>query len=287
MLHVLAQLEEQMKTVIVHGIKQYRPESPSEAAAFYADEWRAALTSAPGFPWPPEHADVRAAYYSHLLTERGRQGGEELGEDAREILAALLEPWFPSEAGAQGYGTWPLRTAIAKLAKHHRLSEKRTTWFLERFVSEVAAFFRTEGSFNPKSSVIDTVAETLRGATIVIAHSLGSIVVYETLWRYHINIPILVTVGSPLAIPKVIHPQLTPAPVNGLGAKPPGVERWINFADHGDIVAVPPKGIGRAFTGVNEDIHGHIAPFDFHRITNYLKCSTMGKILADWHTSRP
>jgi hypothetical protein len=75
---------------------------------------------------------------------------------------------------------------------------------------------------------------------VVVAHSLGSVVAYETLAAMpdH-SVRALVTLGSPLGIENLIFNRLDPAPVCGLGAWP-GTEDlvWTNVADRGDVVAL-------------------------------------------------
>jgi hypothetical protein len=75
---------------------------------------------------------------------------------------------------------------------------------------------------------------------VVVAHSLGSVVAYETLCA-HSDHPVraLVTLGSPLGIAHLVFDRLEPAPVVGRGRwpGPPGL-RWTNIADRGDVVAL-------------------------------------------------
>jgi hypothetical protein len=73
--------------------------------------------------------------------------------------------------------------------------------------------------------------------TVVVGHSLGSVVSYDLLrrdgpalgWR----VPLYVTVGSPLGV-GAIRRLLTPV------AHPSCAGRWLNAADHRDIVALHP-----------------------------------------------
>ncbi|MGN2638594.1 hypothetical protein ACTD5D_20935 [Nocardia takedensis] len=78
---------------------------------------------------------------------------------------------------------------------------------------------------------------------VVLAHSLGSVVAYETLCSMpgH-QVRALVTLGSPLGIPNLIFDRLHPAVVDGVGAWPgPGELVWTNIADRGDVVALVKK----------------------------------------------
>jgi hypothetical protein len=83
--------------------------------------------------------------------------------------------------------------------------------------------------------------------TVIIAHSLGSVVAYEALctnpaWP----VRTFVTIGSPLGISNLIFEKLQPSPTGGAGAWPPGIARWYNIADKGDVVALV-KQLGSRF----------------------------------------
>jgi hypothetical protein len=72
--------------------------------------------------------------------------------------------------------------------------------------------------------------------TVVIAHSLGSVVALEALHQHRGPIPLLVTVGSPIGMRAVVHPRLRPQPP----ATPDCVQRWLNYWDRDDIIAPRP-----------------------------------------------
>lgn len=116
---------------------------------------------------------------------------------------------------------------------------------------------------------------------MVIAHSLGSVVTYETLWtRPHPPLELLITLGSPLAMPDIVYDRLAPHP--GQRGRPPGVQRWINITDPGDLIAIPAGAIRQRFTGLTTDLTNAIAAFDFHRATNYLTCAPLAAALATY-----
>lgn len=87
----------------------------------------------------------------------------------------------------------------------------------------------------------DRVAATITPETrVVVAHSLGSVVAYETLCSLPDHpVRALVTLGSPLGIANLIFDRLDPAPRHGRGAWP-GRDTmvWTNIVDHGDVVAL-------------------------------------------------
>jgi hypothetical protein len=79
-------------------------------------------------------------------------------------------------------------------------------------------------------------------------------------------------------MPDVVYDRL--AEHEGPRRRPPGVRRWINIADYGDIIAIPKAGIPRAFVGLSSDISDNIHAFDFHRVTHYLACPATTGVLA-------
>ncbi|RDD85884.1 alpha/beta fold hydrolase [Streptomyces parvulus] len=72
--------------------------------------------------------------------------------------------------------------------------------------------------------------------TVIIAHSLGSIVALEALHQHRGAVPLLVTIGSPIGMRTVVLPRLQPQPP----ATPDCVERWLNYWDRDDIIAPRP-----------------------------------------------
>jgi hypothetical protein len=81
------------------------------------------------------------------------------------------------------------------------------------------------------NAVVDAALPS--GRTVVIAHSLGSVVAYDVLTNLErkIDIPLLVTVGSPLGVGPI---RRTLAPLRFPG----GVASWFNALDTRDVVAL-------------------------------------------------
>lgn len=148
------------------------------------------------------------------------------------------------------------------------------------------AFFRevTEYLRRPehprRAQARTTVADLIRAhrPDVIVAHSLGTVVTYEALHALpHIPIPLLITLGSPLALPHAIHPRLQPAPAadperdhRPYRARPPGVQRWVNIADPGDPVAIPlhlTDGFDGIALNLTDTIHH---TYGFHHAATYL-----------------
>jgi pimeloyl-ACP methyl ester carboxylesterase len=127
-----------------------------------------------------------------------------------------------------------------------------------------------------RAAVRERVAAAIRShrPRVVVAHSLGSVVAYEALHAFpELEVELLVTLGSPLGLPTLAR-RLEPAMRHGQGARPAGVERWVNIADGGDLVALPPK-------------LGGLFPVDTHATTDigWLDPHTLGGYLANGVTA--
>lgn len=72
---------------------------------------------------------------------------------------------------------------------------------------------------------------------IVVAHSLGTVVAFEALRAYGGRVPLLMTLGSPLATATAVLHRLVPQPPR----TPARVERWLNFWDRDDVVVGRPR----------------------------------------------
>ncbi|GAA2146588.1 alpha/beta hydrolase family protein [Actinomadura napierensis] len=149
-------------------------------------------------------------------------------------------------------------------------------------VSELSVYFDPD-SAPVRHAVRSRLARALEQyrPRVLIAHSLGSVVAYETLHAHpDIEIELLVTLGSPLAMRKVVYDRLEPTPQWGMGARPPGVRDWANVSDHGDFVAVPRGALAMRFEGVARDLELSIHLVDPHRVKAYLGASEVAELLA-------
>lgn len=253
----------------VHGVGNFQPGLDASAAAErIAGWWRSALT---GFPLDGVHLEV--FYYAHRIAPATRQGVGDLDHLDDDVTAAIVD--WASQLGAfaetpQGRFTYPARAGVEWVAEHFGLDHRLATGFVAAFFPEVLRYFADPRA---RSAVVADLASTLERVRprILVAHSLGSVVAYETLWVHdRIEVDLLVTLGSPLAMPDLVYDRLADHP--GPRARPPGVHRWINIADRGDIIAIPSGGIPRRFRDVAGDISDSIHAFDFHRATHYLAC---------------
>jgi hypothetical protein len=267
-----------MKIVGIHGIGNHRPGETAETASRNLSAiWARSLGVDP--------SAVEVVYYADLLRAPGRQSDDDdldgLTDSEADLLSQVLES-LPVAAGAapQGRLTSLHRAYLADLAASWACSERVMEWFMVRFVREVAAYQAMSGAREAVQARLRTALERVR-PDVLIAHSLGSVVAYETLHPLPdaAPVPLWVTLGSPLALPKAVFDRLSPAPADGRGARPAAVRRWANLADRGDLVALPPKGISRRFGGVESDGECSIHAFDFHLAANYLKTDELTALL--------
>ncbi|MFJ9844497.1 serine peptidase [Kitasatospora sp. NPDC101155] len=271
--------------VAVHGVGHHAPaHSPESVVAARSRRWAEDL--AQGLGLGPERLDLRYAYYAHHL-HAGRptaQGGADDDADLDRLerddptAAALAADWAEAlglpGATAQGRLAIPLRHFAGMVARHLSLDGRLTRAFIATLFRDVARYL---GEPTAREAARETVAAAIgdRGARIVIAHSLGSVVTYEALHaRPELEVDLLLTLGSPLALPHGVFHRLSPAPEDDVGRRPPGVRRWVNISDHGDPVAVP-RPLTRRFPDVDEDLTESISLFDFHTAARYLRSAAV------------
>ncbi|RPF29620.1 hypothetical protein EDD96_6146 [Streptomyces sp. Ag109_G2-6] len=244
---------------MVHGIFNHVPgASPERAAEQRLAPLRPRLAESLGRLGvvAPEMA---MAYYADLLRtdlpEQAQSAGagadfESLGPGERVVVAEWLEAagaFAPEDP--QNVGLAPLRQLLSWMVRERgsRLTRVMQEQTIRRLELAIVANLREAEAYTAwpqrRPLVRERVAEVIRreAPSVVIAHSLGSYVTYETLHAHpELEVELLVTVGSPLRVP-VLARRLDPPLRAGRGAKPAGVGRWVNLADFGDLVAVPPK----------------------------------------------
>jgi pimeloyl-ACP methyl ester carboxylesterase len=122
--------------------------------------------------------------------------------------------------------------------------------------------------------VDETVGPSLlRGSTVVVAHSLGTIVAYRLLRDANekAKVPLFVTLGSPLGI-NAVKQHLRPPALN----IPEGVTKWLNGTDERDYVALYARLDRDTFAeGIENVSDVHNRKSDAHAIVDYLSDSTI------------
>ncbi|MDQ0847411.1 serine peptidase [Streptomyces sp. V1I6] len=270
----------------IHGVGNLRPGSTAaQASAALGTAWAAFLSTRLTSPLP--EGEVPVAYYADLLDANERQGA---GEDpdqfdpatAKAILAWARQYNIAPEEDAQGRATAPLRWIVDRIASKLDLDQGSARSFVARFFPEVLTYLHNGDTKGKVETVVAKAIGRYR-PRVVLAHSLGSVIAYETLWAHReLTVDVLVTLGSPLAMPNVVFEHLYRDCSNSRG-RPPGVRTWINFADPGDPVAVPPR-LSDQFSGLAVDSTATIGAFAFHSAKGYLSHPATATAVAPYLT---
>jgi hypothetical protein len=280
-----------LSIVAVHGVGHYdRHRTADVVRAAYSADWAGHLAA--GLGETVDRLNLDFAYYAPQLHPGPTAHGNDPEELEDPLAKQLMQEWLDALAAptpiTQGALTLPLRYAASWVAEKFSLDGRLTHLFLRVFFREVAAYLR--GDDDPvrlaaREEVANRIAQ--HRPRIVIAHSLGTVVTYEALHAHpELKVELLLTLGSPLALPRAVFDRLLPRPANGpterLGARPESVERWVNVADPGDPVAIPPH-LARAFQGIALDLTDTVhAGFGFHHAKNYLSCATTAATLGPY-----
>lgn len=130
-------------------------------------------------------------------------------------------------------------------------------------------------------------AKITSATRVLIGHSMGSLIAYQYLAENRApQVELLVTVGSPLGIPRIIFDRLRPAPVDGRAAWPGGTKRWVNLADERDYVALV-KQLAPLFNAREPDGSTVVDVLvdngeNQHDVAPYLNSGTVAKFLAEY-----
>ncbi|MEU5677028.1 alpha/beta hydrolase [Streptomyces rochei] len=216
--------------------------------------------------------DVRFAYYGDLFPGNDAQGTASDAErsDAQALAELLLEAVDERLATAQDdQEARVLRRARAQLAPEGEqqgsgdvlrralnaantllaLPGLRTAggWLSARMMVHRLGQVRTYLARRPVDGSGPGLDQRIRarvaeefdpiGATVVVAHSLGTVVAFETLHEHPVKMPLLVTLGSPIGMRAAVRSRMRPQPLH----VPPGVGAWLNFWDRDDFITGRPQ----------------------------------------------
>ncbi|MEW5531902.1 serine peptidase [Streptomyces virginiae] len=248
----------------VHGVRNYKAadSTPHLGSARLRSDWLAALGDA------ASGLELETAYYADLL--RSERQSTEPADEELALVEQWARAWGVDPSGAQGRATGWLRWICGRVAERAGERPAVVEKSVRLFFPEVTRYF---------AAGREPVRERVRAALlrhrpeVVVAHSLGSVVAYEALHDLagELDVRLLLTLGSPLALPNAVFHRLDPGPLEGRGTRPPGVRRWVDIADVGDFVAIPKGALARVFEGVEEQPAISIAPLWPHSVLDYLR----------------
>jgi pimeloyl-ACP methyl ester carboxylesterase len=124
------------------------------------------------------------------------------------------------------------------------------------------------------------LAQLTTDPTVVVSHSLGTVVAFEALHDHPGPVPLWVTLGSPLALRAVVTPHLRPRPPS----TPATVARWLNGWDRDDLIAVRAElaGIAANTRGVAaESVRVDSDGLWVHPATTYLRTPGVAGPIAE------
>lgn len=242
-------------------------------AAFYGDELER-LSSAKvkgqaialGAEDAPEDFDAFAVVALKEMALR-------MGATEEQISAALSETTVPQGAGP--HKKWV--KAIARVIE--TVSPLKGTLAL-RVLGQAHAYIRNQHVHDEVNKLVRPLFDGDE-PTIVVSHSLGTIVAYSLLREFAaagrpLQCPLFVTLGSPLGIDSVRKGFAKPR------VKPDHVKRWVNGADSEDFVALRSEltndNFGPGIENYPDIENGHADP---HDVAGYLRDARIAKEISD------
>ncbi|MEV5439950.1 hypothetical protein AB0K80_28680 [Streptomyces sp. NPDC052682] len=236
--------------------------------AFYGDVFRKRARGVRGEDEPRRVADLDDPFEQRLLLDLWR-------------AAAVAEPdrvAAPAAEGTRAPTPVTAQRAMNALLRSRCMPGAVAERFLLGTLRQVRRYLN-----DPAIRQYAREAVTVRltpDTAVVIGHSLGSVVAYEALCAEPGSAGALVTLGSPLGMPKVVFDRLEPAPLDGRGAWPHCIRSWSNLCDRHDVVASV-KRLGPLF-----DVPGGRRRVDDHVLDNGWKVHDLGRHLTDEATGR-
>ncbi|MEU4236872.1 hypothetical protein [Actinoplanes sp. NPDC026619] len=222
-----------------HALFASRIESGEVATDFvhYADLFVEDQAQGQGLDLTEDEAEFLVRLITGFVDEQLEECTEPAEQELLQHARATLTP-TGQEQGILAPVRWAINatTSLLALPGLQRAGQWAGSKLLVRDFAQVARYLG-------RSDELDTrIRRRLHDALdrepdVVIAHSLGSVVAWEALHEHPGRLPLLVTLGSPLAMRTVVWPHLVPRPP----ATPPGVQQWLNCWDRDDIIVARPR----------------------------------------------
>lgn len=283
--------------VLVHGRAQ-QGKDPAALKVAWLEAWSRGLAES-HLSIPIDESAVRFPYYGDTLAKLVEGGpapevvvmGPETEPDELRFIGAVLEEArqahgvtdadviaeVDAEVVEQGWQDWRWVRGIAKALDAHLPGASGAT--LELVTYDVYHYLHNPG-------VRDEIEEGVRSAisadveTVVVGHSLGTVVTYNLLRREGTNngwrVPLHVTLGSPLAVTEIRESLF---PLKGLAC----ASAWLNASDPRDIVALyplaPPRFEVSPAIENKTDVSNHTS--NRHGIDGYLDDAVVARRIYD------
>jgi hypothetical protein len=147
-----------------------------------------------------------------------------------EVPDELVDEEFGPRTTERGPLNWEwVQAGLRALDRHTGLSGP----ILAAFTRDVYLYLKVDACRKAVNDIV--IASMSTEPTVVVAHSLGTVVAFDVLRRHNAgtNVPLLITLGSPLGIMQIRN-AFRPLKY------PPGVQGWFNAYDERDYVALYP-----------------------------------------------
>jgi hypothetical protein len=277
----------QLARVLLAGLRRMRP----RAAAWLAEHEAAFALVAWTYLFHGAHRDISVDLPG---IERLLEQFEPTAEDLRE-----LHSW------GRRWVRWSHRIGDAWPFVGRRLAPPST----RRLMHEATRYLKNHDGVG--AAVRGVLRSTLEAAwrdgdpVLLIAHSLGSVIAYDTLWELtHVQrargeVALFVTLGSPLAT-QFVQRSLQGAREVDRRRYPHNIRRWVNLTARGDSTALhsrlkPPfhemldLGLVEAiedFVGFDNFFRGSLG-LNAHEAYGYLAQPILAEIVGDWLERQP
>ncbi len=203
-----------------------------------------------------EALNIEFVYYGDINNAFLKPDGYDTAKDARRREVELdrlkrydCEAFYDENTylALPGQNPWKERLAdsISGIFNWLRLSDN----LIEAVAPDMAHYWNPESEFGSeiRSRMIDPLKNALNsGKTAIIAHSLGTMVAWDTLWKFsryseyreyrEKQVDLFLTIGCPLADSTVME-ELKGSRSSGARRYPTNIRRWVNVAARDDFVS--------------------------------------------------
>ncbi len=250
-----------------------------------------------------QHAeDFKLIAWNHLYYHKSKDVSRDL-----PWIDALIHQHSPTAQDIKEANAWhrKLDRLLYSIVDHFPVLLRLLPKPLRSTAEEISGYFVNEGDVACK--IRELLKQQLRPAlgsndkVLLIGHSLGSVIAYDTLWELSHEeglagkIDLFLTIGSPLGM-NYVQRRLKGNTATGKNKYPDNIRRWVNISSIGDITA-----LDRVFAddfstmlelGMVDAIEDHCdGIYNFfrneeglncHRSYGYLVNPAVGKVIADW-----
>lgn len=250
-----------------------------------------------------QHTDCfQLIAWNHIYYQEYKDISSEL-----EWIDVLIHQHGPTALDIREADAWhrKLDRLLYTIVDHAPCLLHLTSEALQSAARETARYFHNDN--NIACEIRGLLKRQLRpmlsdhGKILLIGHSLGSVIAYDTLWELsHLEhlpgkVDLFLTIGSPLGM-NYVQRRLMGHDQTGKKKYPVNIHRWVNVSSVGDITA-----LDRVFAddfapmleqGLLDSIEDHCnGIYNFYRNSDGLNCHrsygylvnpAVGEVIADW-----